>query len=212
MALTAKPITTISYNTRDFALYKLEQLFKSGKIEDYRIIFHEGEDGDKDHAHVWIQPNRRIDTVQLREEFEEVDPTKDKPLGCLPFRKTKDDHWLMYVLHDPAYLKAHHSDNDGDGKKQYYPEEILTPFPEQLARDLKRAQQLKKTTNQEILECFEKGWNYSETLLYVTNANPTYVSTIMSRYREERMQKQEEEERKKREELEEKHRRSVAHE
>lgn len=182
MALTAKNLSTISYNSHNFLLDTLNALFESGKIEDYRVAFHKGEDGDKDHAHIWLSPNRRLDTVELRKVFNEVDPANDKPLGVLPFRKSSDLDWLLYALHDPIYLESHHSDNDGDGKIMYSLDEILTPFPEQLQRDYIRAQSIRKTRNQEIIECFDKGLSYATTVASL-NANPLYVNVIFENLR-----------------------------
>jgi len=157
MALTAKPISTISYNTEGFLKDKLDRMFKANIINDYRYIFHYGEDGDKDHFHVYIEPNKRVDTGKLREDFNEVQVTEDKPLGCMPFRSSKFDHWIMYVLHDPEYLKAHNSQNDGDGKIEYKLDDIKTPFAEQLQRDYKVALRLKQTDNQTILDNMNQG-------------------------------------------------------
>lgn len=177
MALTAKPISTISYNTEQFLERKLEQMFKANIIVDYRWIKHFGEDGDKDHVHIILYPNKRIDTGALREEFNEI-TTDEKPLGVLPFRTSKDDHWLMYVLHDPEYLKAHQSDNDGDGKIPYEISDVKTPFPEQLARDFKKALALRKTKNQEVIERLVVQHQSVTEVIYQTGINPMTVATI----------------------------------
>ena len=180
MALTSKPITTISYNTEAFLIDRLERLFKDQSIDDYRVIMHEGEDGDKDHFHVWISPNRRIDTMQLQENFKEIypDPTKTKPLGVLPFRSGDRFHWIMYVLHDPDYLKSHHSDNDGDGKLPYTLEQIITPFPEQLQRDYIRAVQLRQTDAQKIIDGIRSGTDVIE-LAYTQNLRPSEIAQVL---------------------------------
>lgn len=182
MALTAKNLSTISYNSHNFLLDTLNRLFDSGKIEDFRVMFHKGEDGDKDHAHVWISPNRRMDTVELRKMFNEIDPSHDKPLGVLPFRKSSDLDWLLYALHDPIYLQSHNSDNDGDGKIVYALDEMITPFPEQLQRDYIRAQSIRKTKNQQIIDCFDKGLSFASTVASL-NANPLYVNVIYQNLR-----------------------------
>ena len=182
MALTAKSLSTISYNSYNFLVDTLNCLFDSGKIEDFRVMFHKGEDGDKDHAHVWLSPNRRLDTVELRKVFNEVDPSHDKPLGVLPFRKSSDLDWLLYALHDPVYLESHHSDNDGDGKLLYSLDEMITPFPEQLQRDFVRAQSIRKTKNQQIIDCFDKGFSFASAVASL-NANPLYVNVIYQNLR-----------------------------
>lgn len=88
----------------------------------------------------------------------------------------------MYVLHDPEYLKNHKSDNDGDGKIPYEIDEIKTPFPEQLARDFKKALQLRKTQNQEVLDRLIRQHQSATTIMYETGINPMVVSSIMNAY------------------------------
>lgn len=186
MALTAKPISTISFNTREFLLRKLDSFYSSGIFDDYRVIFHTGEPDHftgevaKDHAHVWISPNRRLDTVDLRLSFNEVDfahPDIVEPLGCLPFRPSKQDHWLLYSLHDPIYLAAHDSDNDGDGKIEYFLEDILTPFPEQLRRDYNAALKNRYTKNQLMVMAVRDGLSPLDALVSL-NVNPMSFNAV----------------------------------
>lgn len=186
MALTAKPISTISYNTEGFLQRLLDRLLKSNIIVDYRYIFHHGEDGDKDHYHVWLEPNKRLDTGALMDEFKEADPSNDKPLGCLPFRTSKSDHWIMYVLHDADYLKAHHSDNDGDGKIAYQVDDIITPYHEQLMRDYKKALPLKQTENQQIIDLIKLGMTVTE-ICSILNVNPQRVSILFKAWQYDRI-------------------------
>lgn len=180
MALTAKPMTTISYNSELFLRRKLDEMFSCGKIEDYRYIRHEPEEDEKKaHFHVIIYPNRRIDTVDIRNEFLEDDPLSDKPLGCLPFRTKSDPfHWLMYVLHDPLYLIAHNADNDGDGKIEYTIDEVVTPFEEQLRRDYKKAVKLRQTQNQMVIDAVQQGLTMTE-ICYMYNVKPLDVKTLV---------------------------------
>lgn len=149
MATTARPISTISYNTAPFLKAQLDTLLKSRKISDYRFIHHSGEDGDKDHFHVWVVPNsNRLDAVALREFFNEVDLSSDRPLGCMPFRKSDIDNWLLYVIHDPVYLVAHNSQSD-DGKIVYSIDDIISPFPEQVSRDFRTAVRSSQLTKEQ---------------------------------------------------------------
>lgn len=179
MALTAKPISTISYNTKQFLDRKLEQMIEAKIIVDYRYIQHEGEDGDKDHIHLLMYPNKRVDTGVLQEEFNEVPngTAEEKPLGVMPFRTSKTDHWLMYVLHDIQYLHNHKSDNDGDGKIEYDLTDIVTPYPEQLARDYKKALALRNTENQEVINRLMIGQQATQ-IIYDTGINPMKVLAI----------------------------------
>ena len=180
MALTAKPISTISYNSKEFLQRKLNQLFKAHIIEDYRYICHLGEDGDKNHIHLLIYPNKRLDTVELREEFTEIDPNNEKPLGCQPFRQSKTDHWLMYVLHDELYLRIHESDNDGDGKIPYELDDVITPFEETLRRDYKSACALRKTKNQKVIDAMTQLHMTATEVIYTQDVRPQDVASIMN--------------------------------
>lgn len=106
---TSKPISTISYNSESYLKYTLDYLLKSHVIDFYCYIFHLGEnDGfgekEKDHYHLFLIPNHRINTSLLDEQFLEIDPNHEKPLRCITWQTSKSDDWILYVLHDPDYL------------------------------------------------------------------------------------------------------------
>lgn len=103
---TTKPISTISYNSKDFLIKFLDELLTSGNIYFWCAIFHYGENGDKDHFHVYLEPNKSVDTMQLRDlscEFVDDNPL---PLRCIDWRKSKSDEWVMYNTHDTLYLRT----------------------------------------------------------------------------------------------------------
>lgn len=104
---TQREISTISYNSRSFLARKLVELTRSHKISDWMFIEHyKEEDEAKDHIHLWIKPNKRLDTMDLQDFFLEPDPTKpDMMLGCIDFRTSISDEWIPYVLHNERYLK-----------------------------------------------------------------------------------------------------------
>lgn len=122
---TNKPISTISYNTEEFLHNTLESWVSSHLIQCYMYIHHKGEDGDKDHFHVRIEPNRRLDKMDLTAWLKEPDPNHSKPLGCRPWRDSKEEDWFLYVIHDPQYLKIKYADSK-DGKIQYPVSDIVT--------------------------------------------------------------------------------------
>lgn len=177
MALTAKPISTISYNTEPFIRRLLSKFLDAHIINNFMYICHQGEDGDKDHIHVYIEPNRRIDTGLLREEFKEITTEGDKPLGCMPFRSSVVGHWLMYVIHDPDYLKAHKSQDDGDGKIPYTIDEVMCAFEEQRDRDYRKALVLKQTDNQKVIDGVKEGKSLVE-IAYAEDVSPTKILAI----------------------------------
>ena len=88
---TKSPSSTISYNTEEYLRNKLDLWVRSHWIQSYQYIKHKGEDGDKDHIHLRIEPNKTIDLMDLTSELYETDPTNDKPLGVLPWRPSKEE-------------------------------------------------------------------------------------------------------------------------
>lgn len=109
---TSKPFSTISYNSDSFLELKLNELVKSFKIEYWCYVRHMGElaeDGtrEKNHKHVFIIPNCKIDTMELSQMMLEPDPSNlKKPLKCMDFRSSKEDEWFLYNSHDPDYLRT----------------------------------------------------------------------------------------------------------
>ena len=103
---TQKPISTISYNSETFLREKLEAWYKAHIIQAYQYILHKGEDGDKDHIHLRIEPNKKLDPMDLLEQLKEYPHGATKPLCCRPFRPSKEEDWFLYAVHDEAYLRA----------------------------------------------------------------------------------------------------------
>lgn len=123
---TQKPISTISYNSKAFLLEKLEELRAAHKIQYYYVIFHKGEDGDKDHAHVYVVPNCRLDPMTLSEYFKEYVPGSTKPLGCMAWRPSKEPDWILYAVHDADYLASKYG-ADKCEKLPYQWTDIIAP-------------------------------------------------------------------------------------
>lgn len=86
---TQKPISTISYNSEKFLKEKLTSWYNAHIIQAYQYILHKGEDGDKDHIHLRIEPNKRVDPMSLSEDLKEFEAGKEKPRGCRPWRPSK---------------------------------------------------------------------------------------------------------------------------
>ena len=123
---TQKPISTISYNTEAFLKEKLELWYSQHIIQAYQYIWHKGEDGDKDHFHVRVEPNKKLDPMDLQAMMLEYQIGKEKPLGCRPFRQSKEEDWFLYVVHDPEYLALKYGEEEKDGKIEYDWTEIKT--------------------------------------------------------------------------------------
>lgn len=124
---TQKPISTISYNTETFLKEKLETWLKAHIIQAYQYICHKGEDGDKDHIHLRIEPNKKIDPMDLIEQLREYQLGNDKPLGCRPFRPSKEEDWILYVVHDSDYLKVKYGGGEKGEKLPYKWQDIRCP-------------------------------------------------------------------------------------
>lgn len=124
---TQKPISTISYNTESFLKEKLDNWINAHIIQAYQYICHKGEDGDKDHIHLRIEPNKKLDPMDLKDELREFQIGKDKPLGCRPFRPSKEEDWFLYVVHDADYLKLKYGGGEKGEKLPYKWQDIKVP-------------------------------------------------------------------------------------
>lgn len=116
---TQKPISTISYNTENFLKEKLDTWVSSHIIQAYQYICHKGEDGDKDHIHLRIEPNKKLDPMDLLEQLREYQFGNPKPLGCRPFRPSKEEDWFLYSVHDKQYLSLKYGGGEKGEKLPY---------------------------------------------------------------------------------------------
>lgn len=123
---TQSPISTISYNSEIFLKEKLDNLVKQHIIQTYQYIKHKGEDGDKDHIHLRIEPNRRLDPMDLTALFQEYTAANLKPLGVRPWRPSKEEDWFLYAVHDKSYMHLKYGD-DPKEKLPYQWQDIVTP-------------------------------------------------------------------------------------
>lgn len=176
---TQKPISTISYNSEAFLREKLEALYKAHIVQAYMYICHKGEDGDKDHIHVFIIPNKRIDPMDLADEFKEFDhkhPTK--PLCCRPFRPSKEEDWILYAVHDSQYLRTKYSNNEKGEKIPYKYEDIHTSELFDVETCFIRAKSHLERTSANMADRLQNGVN-PITLIKEGN-NPYIVNSIVT--------------------------------
>lgn len=124
---TQKPISTICYNTEKFLKEKLDIWLNAHIIQAYQYICHVGEDGDKDHIHLRIEPNKKLDPMDLQDELREYQIGKSKPLGCRPFRPSKEEDWFLYAVHDSQYLKLKYGGGEKGEKIPYKWQDIVVP-------------------------------------------------------------------------------------
>lgn len=116
---TQRPISTISYNTESFLVEKLNSLYVSHTIQAYMYISHKGEDGDKDHIHLYIEPNKRIDPMDIQDLLKEYVHGSNKPLGVRPFRNSNEENWILYAVHDEDYLALKYQGGESHEKIPY---------------------------------------------------------------------------------------------
>lgn len=101
---TSKMISSISYNTKPYLLLKLNELIENHTISFFMGICHHAEEDElKDHIHLYLEPNQLLDTMTLQEYLREPVPN-NLPLGCINFRKSDPDDWILYDQHYPPYL------------------------------------------------------------------------------------------------------------
>lgn len=124
---TSKPIATITWNTIPFLRMKLDDLIKSKIISFWAFAPHKGEESEddeggkkKDHIHLYLEPTKRIQTVDLVEHFIELDSTNKKPIKPLDFRPSKWSDWYLYGYHDKEYLLS-----KGKTRQYYYTPDIF---------------------------------------------------------------------------------------
>lgn len=103
---TRRAISTISYNTDTFLEAAFNDMVLLHKISFWTYINHvPDEEVGKNHKHIYLIPDRQIDTSNISLELEEFDPSNPLPLKCMTFRYSKFDDWYLYSLHDKDYLK-----------------------------------------------------------------------------------------------------------
>lgn len=176
---TSKAISTISYNTESWIIGVLTDLQKNHIASNWWYIFHNGEDGDKNHYHIRIELNRKMDTETIREMF--VEPSDDKPLGCMPFRPSSLYDWLQYSIHNYDYLRNHNSLGE-DGKIPYTEGDVVSAYPDQLERDFRKSYSVVKTTQQLVMEEFNKGACAYDIIWNVPQCSPCDVRILASIY------------------------------
>lgn len=156
---TAKPISTVSFNTREYLKETLDGLIANGVLTWYAFIPHDAEDddaGNKDHFHVYAEPSKTLQTDDLRSEFKEFDPEKpDKPKCTLIWKSSKFQDWYMYALHDPTYLAS-----KGLRKKYFYKiGDMVTSEEDEL---LDRVANFPVSPTQRMLEEIQRGTPFEQ--------------------------------------------------
>ena len=172
---TSKPISTISYNTVDFLQEKLEEWHHAHIIQSYTYICHKGEDGDKDHIHLRIEPNKKLDPMNLTEQLKEYVYGEDKPRGVRPWRPSKEEDWILYAIHQERYLKLKYGGGEKGEKLPYKWEDIKHDDNLDMEISYIRAMQYLEHSQANIILKLQEGKSPSKLIeegenVYIVNA------------------------------------------
>ena len=132
---TSKPFSMISYNTDAFLQEKLNELRQVGLIQFWAFIEHLPEaDERKAHKHLYIIPQKLIDTQRIEKALQEIDLTDitAKPLGAIFPQSSKFADWYLYGLHDKKYLAY-----KGQKRKYHYNDKAFVVSCQDTFQELK---------------------------------------------------------------------------
>lgn len=104
---TSKPFSMISYNSQEFLIDKLNELIDGGLVQFWAFIKHKAEqDEKKAHLHLYIIPQKMLDTQRIEKALQEIDinDLTARPLSAIFPQSSKFDDWYLYGLHDKKYL------------------------------------------------------------------------------------------------------------
>ena len=174
---TSKPISTISYNSEEFLKEKLETWINAHIIQSYMYIKHKGEDGDKDHIHLRIEPNKKLDPMNLTEQLKEYKIGDKKPLGCRPWRQSKEEDWILYAVHDKQYLDIKYGGGEKGEKLPYEWQDIIVPEYYDMEIAYIRAKSYLQHTSSNIATRLQKG--ESALSLALQGENPYMINALM---------------------------------
>lgn len=175
---TQKPISTISYNSEQFLKEKLDLWIENHTIMAYQYICHKGEDGDKDHIHLRIEPNKKIDPMDLMERLKEYTLGNQKPLGVRPFRPSKEEDWILYAIHDKDYLNLKYGGGEKGEKIPYTWENIKVPDNYDMEIAYIRAKSYLEHTTPNLMKKLKSGEKPMN--LVEKGENPYIVNSLMN--------------------------------
>lgn len=176
---TSKPTSTISYNTEAFLKEHLDDWVKSHLIQAYMYICHVGEDGDKDHIHLRIEPNKALDVMNLTDALKEYVQGEEKPRGVRPWRPSKEEDWFLYVVHDPEYMRMKYGEDGEKGEKLPYEwKQIVTPVNYDLEVAFLRAKSALSHSSSNMAKRITEG--EKPVNLVLEGRNPFAVNAVMN--------------------------------
>ncbi len=174
---TTKPFSTISYNSNEHLVDKLDGLIKRNEIEFWVFVEHYAEDDEtKKHKHVYIVPSRLFDTNTLIDYLMEIDKSDilAKPLTCIHCVSSKFGDWYLYSSHDMSYLlskaqsRAYH----------YNISDFVTSDEDYFAELRHTIDYTRYKTNERLVEAARKGELFEDLII-----NGVVPVNLVSQYR-----------------------------
>ena len=160
---TSKPFSTISYNSPEFLIVKLNDLVERRVIAFFAFVKHFKEaDEKKDHIHLIVFPNGQYQTDALKDYLAEPDfsDLSKKPLGIMPCQVSKWSDWFLYCSHDSAYLAS-----KGQTRQFHYLEEDFVSSDEDYLHELIRTiDRTKYAKTQDFVNQVQSGVPLSDML------------------------------------------------
>ena len=185
--ITNRWLSTITWNSVPYLQQLLNDMLDRNVISFYYFIKHFKEDDEKkDHIHLFIIPNMKINTDSLRKDMEEVDPNSKGMIRPLPFRPvSKFADKYLYDLHDENYLRSKF-----EYRKYRYTKEDFIVSDEQYFNELIHEIDYSKYTGVlKFKEAVKRGWSFEECssnglvpIQYYHNYKNLYEDIIKTRY------------------------------
>lgn len=150
---TKRLISTIAYNSLAGLEIRFDKLLSANLMDWAHYIWHEPEaDEEKGHWHIVLQPATTLDTKALSRMFDELPWGQTRAVGCIPWRYSVLDDWLLYAIHDSAYLAS-----KGQTRKHHYARtDVRSTSPELLAEQWKEINLSRYGLGQTLAEAAEK--------------------------------------------------------
>lgn len=174
---TQRPLSTINYCSEKFTVHILHEWIKQKRIQYAMYICHIGEDGDKDHMHLFVFPNKRLDPMDLKEELKEVDPNHVKMKGTLSWHLSTEEDWLLYGYHNKDYLRLHEELKEANSKIEYSLNDIKVVGDFDIEELHLRALAKMKKGSSGIYGRLKKGENAQD--LISQGVSPTLIGQIL---------------------------------
>ena len=187
--ITSRWLSTICWNSIPYLKDKLDNMLSRNIISFYYFIYHYKEDDEKkDHIHLFLIPNVKINTdTYLRVELEEIDPNKKEMIRPLPFRPvSKFADKYLYDLHDENYLRSKFEE-----RKYHYKKEDFVVSDEQYFNELIHEIDYSKYTGVlKFKEAVKRGWSFEDCsanglvpIQYYHNYKNLYQDILKTRFK-----------------------------